>query len=287
MAKRAQAVKENVPGSFFVDDSCINCGTCYHYAPDVFTDVGGSSAVHQQPADQLHIAQASRALLSCPTNSIGSDQPSTVKSYASSLPDAVCPKVWFNGYTSEHTFGAWSYVIEAAEGNILMDCPRPVPALRKRIDAMGGISKIVLSHKDDIAGHAEHAAYWQAHRVAHSREHIDGVEMTIDGDEPVNLGDDLLVIPCPGHSHGSICLLFEERVLFTGDHLWWNPKLQQLSASKTYCWYDWDTQLTSIENLLNYNFSIVCPGHGAIHRTTNPEAMCEDLHKALERLQRL
>ena len=40
MAQRSQSHPDNVPGSFFVDRTCIDCGTCYEYLPWVFQDAG-------------------------------------------------------------------------------------------------------------------------------------------------------------------------------------------------------------------------------------------------------
>jgi glyoxylase-like metal-dependent hydrolase (beta-lactamase superfamily II) len=57
-------------------------------------------------------------------------------------------------------------------------------------------------------------------------------------------------------------LLYRERFLFTGDHLWWNPDQQALGASRSYCWYSWSQQIHSMERLLDYSFEWVLPGHG-------------------------
>lgn len=64
MADRGQAFPENVTGSFFVDDTCIDCGTCYSLAPAVFEDAGGHSRVHHQPAGGTEKVRAGMALAS-------------------------------------------------------------------------------------------------------------------------------------------------------------------------------------------------------------------------------
>jgi glyoxylase-like metal-dependent hydrolase (beta-lactamase superfamily II) len=46
MADRARAVPANVPGSFFVDAACIDCGACRQLALATFGD--GAIAVHPE-----------------------------------------------------------------------------------------------------------------------------------------------------------------------------------------------------------------------------------------------
>lgn len=64
---------ENVPGPFYVDSSCIDCGQCPDHAPQFFTrwDEGAYSIVHTQPVTEEEIALAIEAMEGCPTESIG------------------------------------------------------------------------------------------------------------------------------------------------------------------------------------------------------------------------
>ncbi len=66
----------NIQGSFYVDDTCIDCDLCRSAAPTIFTrdDAGnGYSYVHRQPSSPEEIALALEAAESCPTESIGED----------------------------------------------------------------------------------------------------------------------------------------------------------------------------------------------------------------------
>ena len=56
MAAWAKRLAENVPGDFFVDSTCIDCGTCRQVAPATFADGRDASYVHSQPggADEAH-----------------------------------------------------------------------------------------------------------------------------------------------------------------------------------------------------------------------------------------
>jgi glyoxylase-like metal-dependent hydrolase (beta-lactamase superfamily II) len=73
------------------------------------------------------------------------------------------------------------------------------------------------------------------------------------------LDNDLLAIPTPGHTRGHTVLLYSDRYLFSGDHLWWSPAYDALNASQSVCWYSWTEQIRSVERLLDYQFEWVLP----------------------------
>ena len=81
MADVRKRVAEDVPGDFFVDTTCIDCDTCRQLAPAVFAEGDDHAYVHQQPRTPEDRRAALRALVSCPTGSIGSqggDRPASV-----------------------------------------------------------------------------------------------------------------------------------------------------------------------------------------------------------------
>ena len=84
----------------------------------------------------------------------------------------------------------------------------------------------------------------------------------LEGDEPREIRPGLLAIPVPGHTRGSVVYLLEEKFLFTGDSLYWSRKRQELTASKSCCWYSWKKQVESLARLANYRFEWVLAGHG-------------------------
>jgi ferredoxin len=73
MARRADAIAENVDGDFYVDSSCIDCDLCRQLAPAVFarSETAGQSFVRAQPAEPPQAHRALMALVTCPTASIG------------------------------------------------------------------------------------------------------------------------------------------------------------------------------------------------------------------------
>jgi len=88
--------------------------------------------------------------------------------------------------------------------------------------------------------------------------------LVLDGAGPWELAHDFLAIPTPGHTKGHCVLLFENRFLFTGDHLDWDRDRdrERLAASKNYCWHSWPQQAESMKRLADYRFEWVLPGHG-------------------------
>ncbi len=77
----------------------------------------------------------------------------------------------------------------------------------------------------------------------------------------IQVGSQFHVIPVPGHTAGSMALLYQERFLFTGDHLWWDPHTKSLEAPSRLVWRKW-TLIDSIRKLLDYRFEWVLAGHG-------------------------
>ena len=75
MADKKLRNPENVPGKFYVDDTCTDCGLCPAVAPTVFKryDHGGYSIAHHQPVSPEELALAEEAREACPTESIGND----------------------------------------------------------------------------------------------------------------------------------------------------------------------------------------------------------------------
>jgi glyoxylase-like metal-dependent hydrolase (beta-lactamase superfamily II) len=191
--------------------------------------------------------------------------------------------VYFCGFTSEASFGAWSYLIVRPlekGGNVLVDSPRFTTPLVKRIENMGGVSIMFLSHRDDIADHARFAAHFHCPRIMHEGDHAStlGIERVTTGTDPVRIDDDLLLIPTPGHTRGHQVLLYRDEVLFTGDHLAWSPERDTLTAFRDHCWFSWREQTRSMEKLLPYQFEWVLPGHGRMHHGS-----AEEMHEHLER----
>lgn len=281
VAQLALRLPENVPGDFFVDSTCIDCDACRIFAPSVFSDAGDQSSVYHQPETAEELLAARKALISCPTASIGTAAKHDMRAAVAALPEPVDGGVYRCGYASESSFGAISYLIRREAGNVLVDSPRFSAPLVKNIAALGGAAKLLLTHQDDVADHAKFAGRFGAERVLHRddvRAGTAAVELQPSGIDPLRLDDDLLMIPTPGHTKGHAVFLYREKYLFTGDHLAWSVARGHLYAFRSACWYSWKEQIASMKRLLDYRFEWVLPGHGRpVHLPADA------MHASLER----
>jgi glyoxylase-like metal-dependent hydrolase (beta-lactamase superfamily II) len=273
MANLQQRLPENVPGDFFVDSSCIDCDTCSQLAPDLFRDHGEQCSVYRQPETEAETELAMMALVACPTGSIGTTEKHNAHLGIDAFPAHLDENVYFCGFTSESSFGAWSYLIVRPPhegGNALIDSPRFATQLVKRIEKMGGVSQMLLTHRDDVADHELFREKFGCERVMHGSDGAArlGVERIVSGEAAVALDNDLLLIPTPGHTRGHVVFLYKRKFLFTGDHLAWSPARETLTAFRSVAWYSWPRQIESMEKLRQHEFEWVLPGHGSIHHDT-------------------
>jgi glyoxylase-like metal-dependent hydrolase (beta-lactamase superfamily II)/ferredoxin len=289
MAHLNQRRAENVSGDFYVDRTCIDCDTCRWMVPEVFSSAGGQSAVHHQPANETERLRSLQALLACPTASIGTvDKPKDIKDAQLSFPIPVAENVYHCGYHAENSYGAASYLIQRPEGNVLVDSPRFTPPLVKRIEEMGGIQYLYLTHQDDVADHQKYAEHFGCKRILHTDDINNGtrgVEIQLSGSEVMQLEPDLLIIPVPGHTKGHTVLLYNNQFLFTGDHLAWSDQYHQLIAFRNACWYSWSELTKSMRKLTNYSFEWVLPGHGRRYHT-DAETMQQQLQQCIEWMEK-
>jgi glyoxylase-like metal-dependent hydrolase (beta-lactamase superfamily II)/ferredoxin len=264
MANVRKKVAENVEGEFFVDRTCIDCDTCRQLAPAVFAEASMYSYVRSQPRSADETRAALRALLACPVGSIGTTHRADAKSVMGDFPMPIEGPVYYCGFSSPDSYGATSYFIAHPEGNWLIVSPRSVTHLMRRIEQMGGIRYIFLTHRDDVAEAAGFARRFGATRIIH-REDLSAqpdAELVIEGTNPVHILPDFKIIPTPGHSPGHCVLLFKGRYLFTGDHLWWSAASRILDAWRLGAWHSWEEQTDSMRRLLDETFEWVLPGHG-------------------------
>lgn len=264
MANPRQSVPENVPGEFFVDATCIDCDACRQIAPALFGQAAETSFVRAQPRAAADRRVAFHALLSCPTGSIGCRGDDDARAYLEDFPLPIDGPVFYCGFNSPKSFGGNSYFLRRPGGNWLIDSPKFVRPLVRRLEELGGVATIFLSHRDDVADAAQFAQHFGARRVLHRRE-LDAqpeAEIILEGTADRELAPGCCVIPTPGHTAGHCCLLVDDRYLFTGDHLAWDREAEHLVAFPDYCWYSWEEQIDSMRKLLAYQFEWVLPGHG-------------------------
>jgi len=287
MADRKKRLDSNIAGDFYVDSTCINCDTCRQLAPKSFEEVGEYSAVLHQPEGAEQIHQAYQALLACPVGSIGTEHSDKlqVQGAMASFPLPLEDGVSYCGFNSEKSFGANSFLIEHPEGNWLIDSPRYIKHLIEAFEQKGGLAYIFLTHEDDVADADKYAKHFGAKRIIHQADAIavPDAEWIIEGSDTVQLATGMRAIPLPGHTPGSMALLYGDKFLFTGDHLWWDPETKTLGAPQRLVWRA-RVLLSSIEKLLGYRFEWVLAGHGGRIKLS-PDDMADQLRRLLDQRQ--
>jgi glyoxylase-like metal-dependent hydrolase (beta-lactamase superfamily II)/ferredoxin len=287
MANQKKRVPENVPGDFFVDSTCIDCDACRQIAPAVFGEAAETSFVKVQPLTSADRRQALRALLARPTGSIGCVGDDDVKAVMKDFPLLIEEPVYYCGYNSPKSYGGNSYFIRHPAGDWLIDSPKFVTPLVQRLESLGGVANIFLTHRDDVADAERYAQHFGSRRIIH-REELSSqpdAEVILDGDGPWELAPGFLAIATPGHTRGHCVLLLQNRFLFTGDHLDWDRDTGQLSASEDYCWYSWDEQAESMARLAHYPFEWVLAGHGQkVHLPA--DKMRQEMRRLVEAMRR-
>jgi glyoxylase-like metal-dependent hydrolase (beta-lactamase superfamily II)/ferredoxin len=284
MATPARRYPDNAPGDFYVDDTCIDCDACRRIAPEVFAEASDHSFVRSQPSSEPVRRRALMALVACPTGSIGTVSRQDVRPGLEGFPEPIADGVSFCGFTSEKSFGAWSYFIERPEGNVLVDSPKAVPRLLSELGRRDGVAAMFLTHRDDVADHAAFRREFGCERILHEADigpSTKEVERPLRGAQPVPLAPDLLAIPTPGHTRGHAVLLYGERFLFTGDHLAWSRRRGGLVAFRDACWYSWEEQTRSMSTLLDIRFEWVLPGHGGSKRFDSSAEARDELERCI------
>lgn len=265
MANEKLAHKDNKPGDFFVDTTCIDCPICRETAPTIFGDARNQAIVVKQPDGPRELLRSTIALVSCPAASIGTRSRVNVQGAIDALPELIDDDVYWCGFASESSYGAQSYIIKRKGGNVLIDSPRFAAPLVKKIEKLGGIRYMFLTHKDDVADHEKFREHFGAEGIIHKLEALGplkSIERQLDGDGPWDIDSDLKIIFTPGHTEGHTVLLYKKKFLFTGDHLAYSRRRGRLVAFKEACWYSWPELIKSMKKLLSYDFEWVLPGHG-------------------------
>lgn len=252
----------NAPGDWYIDTNCIDCKAAQTVAPGLIIERDGQSVFARQPQTAEEVTQAWRARLLCPTASVRSEQHHAPP--AEVFPERMTETVYRLGYNARNSWGAHSFLIKRAQGNAMVDAPRWTQHVVDAIAQAGGLALVLFTHRDDVADAERYAKHFGARVFIHDADRAAAPYATdiIEGREPSAIAEDLLIVPVPGHTKGSVAFLADEHLLFTGNSLAWDFDKSDLRATKEVCWYSWSEQTNSLRRLLDYNFDWVFPGHG-------------------------
>ncbi len=272
MADPKKIVPENTPGNLFVDLTCIDCDVCRKLAPSIFGEGPEHSFVKTQPRNEEEELDAGRALICCPVGSIGQKEKRSLTKAHDSFPLTINDDVYLLGYHSKKSFAAESYLARLGTHLVMIDSPRFYRPLAEKIQTLGKVDYILLTHRDDVSDYEQWRKALGAQVLIHADDSdvVKNPDIVIKGEEEVEITKDLKIIPTPGHTKGHLCFLLQDKYLFTGDHLYYSRTMGDFYATKDYCWYDWEKQRDSIEKLKVYqNVTWIFPGHGQ-YRAINP-----------------
>ena len=138
----------------------IGCDTCRELSPKFYklnpegkgaNPFGGKSEVYHLPQSDQDWTDYLKAELSCPVFAIHSGK-KPKGALAKAKHDLPTPfldtkDIFFMGWTDSNTAGCWSYLITRPSGNVMVDVPRYNGALANRLQELGGIKYILMTHR--------------------------------------------------------------------------------------------------------------------------------------------
>ncbi len=210
MPKREARNPASAKGDWSIDDRCIDCAASREVAPGLIVERGGRSVFARQPVTEHDARAAWRAVLLCPTASIGKagrrEQPPDL------FPQEIERGIYRCGYNARSSFGAHSYFIQRKEGNVLIDSPRYVAKLVEAFERVGGLTDVLLSHQDDVADAEKYADRFSARVWIHDDDRSAAAYATnvLEGTEMTDIAADLIAITVPGHTRGSVVYLWRD-----------------------------------------------------------------------------
>lgn len=271
MARPSDRNPLSVVGDWYVDTGCIDCDASRQVAPGLIgVDEQGRSIFLRQPESEQDREMAWRALLVCPTRSVGNE--TLTRPYPALYPHDLGDGVHRLGHNARSSFGAHSYLVVRESGNLMIDSPRWTREVYGPIGELGGIADILLTHRDDVADAERYAERFDARVWIHVDDSAAApfAADLIVGVAPTAIGDGVLAFPVPGHTKGSVMFLVDGHLLFSGDSLSWNEPHRGLRAFRRACWYSWDEQIASTQRLADsgHTFDRLFCGHGWSHDAT-------------------
>lgn len=280
MARLDARHSAGAPGSWFVDDRCIDCDAARQVAPGLIARNRGDGVSYfiRQPESDDEIEMAWRAVMVCPTRSVGHE--SLKRPEQPVFPHELGDGVYRLGHNSPSSFGAHSYLVVRDGANLMIDAPRWTREVAEPVAVLGGVDHVLLSHSDDVADADRYAERFGARVWIHDDDRGAAPYATdlIEGEASREIVPGVVAFPVPGHTKGSVLYHVDDHLLFSGDSLAWNPKHDQLMAFRGACWYSWDAQTESLARFSasGLRFDRLLCGHGWSH-----DASVERFHSEL------
>lgn len=269
MARLVDRHPGGAPGPWYVDDRCIDCDAARQVAPGLIVRNPGDgvSLFARQPRTADEIEMAWRAVMVCPTRSVGHEtlrRPSVPV-----FPEALGDGVHRLGHNSADSFGAHSYLVVRPGGNVMIDAPRWTREVVDPVEALGGIAAVLLTHRDDVADAQRYAEHFGSEVWIHADDRVAApyADHLVEGEEPAIVAAGVTAFPVPGHTKGSVLYHLDGHLLFSGDSLAWDHERHRLTAFRRACWFSWTAQTASLDRFARSGLVVdrLFCGHGWSH----------------------
>lgn len=233
----SQRNKLNIAVDWYIQKNCINCSASRTVAPGLIVEQEGQSVFAKQPTNDEEIKQAWRASIVCPVQAVQTK--SHLKKPNGIFPEEMTKNIYRLGYNSPTSYGAHAFLLRRLQSNIMVDGPNFHPDLLAKLEEWGGISDILLTHKDDVGDAKLFAKHFAAKVWIHQADQPGAsfADQILKGENPFKIASDLMAIPIPGHTKGSVAYLYRNRFLFTGDSLAWDFDQKDLMAWREQTWH--------------------------------------------------
>ncbi len=198
----------------------------------------------------------------------------------------VLPGIYLIGKYSLKSFGNSGYFVLHEGGNILVDAPELSDADFEFIKEMGGVSRIFITHVRAFGDACNLKSKFGAALIMHEADARLAKGCTPDTTFTAQqqLYGDVMLIPTPGYSPGSSCMLLQKGkgVLFCGDMFWWGNRDRYSSELMSWpteddrkTWHLADSLVLNVNlldsdiakmkesamSLLNYQFDAILMSH--------------------------
>ncbi|WP_346012274.1 MBL fold metallo-hydrolase [Streptomyces sp. SID3343] len=250
---------------WYVDERCTNCDVARQLAPDLIHEVDGRSELVRQPRDDAELRRLHAAAFACHTRSIRhrARRPDPL---LDPFPLLIDDGVHLCGHNSTHTAGANSYLVRRPSGDLMMvDTPRWSASLADRYERLGGVSDILLTHRDHAAHGRRYADRFGARLWIHEGD-LDAApdaDRVLRGTDVVEIDAGMLAYPLPGHTRGSVLFVAEKRYCFSGDSLFWSRSTGDVEVAEHVTWYSIRELAASLTRTVDrLHFEWLLPGHG-------------------------
>mmetsp|Transcript_33726 Transcript_33726/g.41347 ORF Transcript_33726/g.41347 Transcript_33726/m.41347 type:complete len:394 (+) Transcript_33726:26-1207(+) len=244
------------------------------------------------------------------------------------FPRRLAEGVYYLGHHDHKSFGAVPYLVTTGSVCVMVDTPKFSPSAVRAVESLCGADGpeyLFLTHVDDVGDHGKwKERYPRLKRIFHEGDlgrhnwigdlTLERVEILLRGGsgaddlrslktwnlegEEVHVSPDedereFTIIHTPGHSPGSICLLYRNRqnergVLFTGDTLGYSNRIARLTGFPRYG-NDLKKQSDILAQLIQLplQWDIVAPGHGKCRDYSNEDDGVKDMEvmQAIKELQ--